>query len=78
MNSPFGKLNLHDLLKGIGMTIGSAIVTGLYTLGQANAPIDGSAIKTVALSGISAGIAYLLKNFFTNSAGSFASLEPKH
>lgn len=77
MNSPFGKLNVRDLLKGFGVAIGSAIISGLYALGQADTPIDGATVKPVILAGISAGIAYLIKNFFSNTQGNFGKLDIK-
>jgi len=65
MNSPFLTLNNKDFIKGLVVAIFSAAVTILYTSIQAgDFVIDWKAIGMAALS---AALAYITKNFLTNS-----------
>ena len=66
MNSNFLNLNVNDLLKGLIVAILTAIITGVYNALNTGVAID---IKLTILSGLTAGLGYLLKNFFTNSDG---------
>lgn len=66
MKTGLFSLNLRDLAKGLIMAILGAVVTGLYTTLTAatGAPIDW---KAILVSGALAGLAYLIKNFFTET-----------
>lgn len=75
MNSFFGKLNGYDLLKGFIVAIGTAVLTSLLPIIQTGALPDIATLKAIAISGVAAGIAYLLKNLFTNSNGEVAKKE---
>ncbi len=74
----FGQLMSKDLVKGFIMAILTVIVTFAYTSLQAGTlPTDGATWKHEAILGLSAGLAYLIKNFFTNSNDQFLTAEPK-
>ena len=60
------KLDLKDLAKGLVVAVLSAILTGLYQALNAQAIIDP---KQLLLIGATAGVGYLIKNFFTDSSG---------
>lgn len=68
--SVLGKLNSQDFIKGLVVTVISAVLTAF--MGILNAPefsfssIDWNDVVKVA---ISSGIAYLIKNFASDSEG---------
>lgn len=67
------KLNIEDLLKGFVLTILTSVVTVIYnTVNAGSLTFDWHAIGITA---ITSGLAYLLKNYLTNSKGEFASRE---
>ena len=64
--SPLYTLDFKDLLKGLIVAIGSAVVTTIQTsLQSGSLNFNWQLIGTVALG---AGIAYLGKNFFTSAS----------
>lgn len=78
MNSNFLKLNWQDLAKGLIVAVVGAILTGLY---QA---LDIGVIsftwvfwKPIVLTGVTAGVGYLIKNYFSNTDGAPFKAEPK-
>lgn len=75
MKSKFLTLSTSDLLKGLLVTIITALLTGFYELIQAGGDFNWLDLEPVILATIGAGIAYLLKNLFSNSAGQFAKNE---
>lgn len=66
MNSNFLNLNTNDLIKGLIVAIITAVLTGVYNALNTGVAID---IKLTLLSGLTAGIGYLLKNLFSNENG---------
>lgn len=66
MNNQF-KLNLKDLAKGLVVAVLSSLLAGLYEALQAGGMPSSSQWQTILLAGLGAGVAYLLKNFFTDS-----------
>ncbi len=73
--SPFGKLNLADFGKGLLVAVGSAVFSVIYSTIQAGSlTFDWKAIGITALS---AALAYLSKNLFTNSNNEVAKPESK-
>ena len=73
MNSPFLNLNTSDFLKGLLMAVLSSVITVVYQTVEAGSLIfDWKAIGTMALT---AALAYIMKNLFTNSAGKFFAKE---
>lgn len=63
ITSKFMALDMKDFLKGLLVSAGSAIVTTIQNM-ISSGSIDWKAIGSVALA---AGVAYLVKNFFTDS-----------
>jgi hypothetical protein len=73
MNSSFLKLGIQDYVKGFVMAVVSALITGVYSaLTTVPMHIDFKQIGTV---GLTAGLAYLIKNVFTNSDGQILTKE---
>lgn len=75
--SEFGKLNWVDIGKGVLIAFLTVFLGGLYTA------LDSGTFPTVeqltgwALSGLAAAIAYVLKNFLTNSENKLLKKENK-
>ena len=67
MNSNFLKLNFVDVLKGLIVAILTAILGAVYAILSAGGLPTMQDAKTIGISCLWAGIAYLLKNIFTNS-----------
>ena len=69
MKSKMFSLNGKDLLKGFVVAVSMAVLTGVYTAIEAgNFAFSWEFFKPVLITGLGAGIAYLLKNLFTNSS----------
>lgn len=69
MNSVFGKLNLNDFLKGFVVASLTSILNGLVVvIGGGSLPTLAQ-LQSIAMVGLSAGIAYLAKNLVTNTNG---------
>lgn len=65
-------INFKDIAKGLIMAVITALMTGVYTSIQSGTfPPDAAGLKTMGLSALAAAIAYLLKNFMTNSNDEF-------
>ena len=82
MNSLFGKLNSADFLKGLLLTVLTTILAGTVSalnayLTTGTALPDAKGWEVIILAGVSAGVAYLLKNLGTNSQGKLLTKEPK-
>lgn len=74
--SPFGKLNLRDLLNGIVVAFLTAALTGLIQVLDAGGLPTADQLIVAGKSGLVASLAYLLKNLVTNSQGEMATKEP--
>ena len=61
-------LNAQDFFKGLLVAVGSAVLSLIEQMLQNGGGIDWRVIGTSALC---AGIAYLIKNFFTDNQGKF-------
>jgi hypothetical protein len=73
MNSTFFNLNASDFIKGLLMAVLSSVITVVYqTIEAGNLVFDWKAIGTIALT---SGLAYIMKNLFTNSTGGFLKRE---
>ena len=73
MGSTFLNLNTTDFLKGLLMAVLSSVITVVYQTVQ-----TGSLVfdwKTIATMAITSGLAYIMKNLFTNSTGNFFGKE---
>ena len=70
MSSKFLNLNWPDLLKGLLIAFIGAILTGVYKAIEAGTlTFTWAFFQPILLAGIGSGLAYLIKNFFTNSLG---------
>ena len=75
-NSNFLKLHLNDLVKGLIVTILTALVTGLYMgINEGTFNFTWLFFKPIVLSSVSAGLAYILKNWLSNSEGKILKKE---
>jgi len=75
-NSPFGKLNLRDLINGIVVAFLTAALTGLIQILDAGGLPTTEQLIVAGKSGLVASLAYLLKNLVSNSQGEMATKEP--
>ena len=70
MRSGFLKLNARDFAKGLLLAVITAVITGLYELLQSGTfAFDWLTLKPIVIAAVSAALAYLLKNLFTNTEG---------
>jgi len=74
-NSPFGKLNLRDLINGLVVAFLTASLTGLVQILDSGVLPSLAELKSAGLAGVVASLAYLLKNLVTNSQGEMAKVE---
>jgi|APGre2960657404_1045060.scaffolds.fasta_scaffold54636_3 hypothetical protein len=74
-NSPFGKLNLRDLINGLVVAFLTASLTGLVQILDSGVLPSLVELKSAGLAGVVASLAYLLKNLVTNSQGEMAKIE---
>jgi hypothetical protein len=73
MGSTIFTLNTNDFLKGLIMAVLSSVITVIYqTIEAGSLVFDWKVIGTMALT---AGLAYIMKNLFTNSNGGFLKRE---
>lgn len=74
--SKFLSLSKKDLIKGLIMAILGTIVGILYTSISAGVfPLSWLEWKPLLLAGLGTGLAYILKNFFSNSEDGFLKKE---
>lgn len=69
MNSMFLKLGKNDFVKGLIVTVIGSALGVIYPAISAGTVVDMSVLKGAGMAGVTAGLAYLSKNLFTNSAG---------
>jgi len=78
LQSIFGNLNLLDLAKGLIMVVLGFMLTTIYQAIDAGTILwTWAFFKPIVLGGATAGLGYLIKNFFTNSAGQTFTPEKK-
>ena len=75
-NSPFGKLNVRDLINGIVVAFLTAALTGLIQILDAGGLPTIEQLIVAGKSGLVASLAYLLKNLVSNSQGEMGVREP--
>jgi len=75
-NSPFGKLNVRDLINGIVVAFLTAALTGLIQILDAGGLPTTEQLIVAGKSGLVASLAYLLKNLVSNSQGEMGVKEP--
>lgn len=69
MNSTIGSLNVQDFFKGLIVAVLTAIVTFLYgTIQNGEIVFDW---KQIAITSLSAALAYIIKNYLTGTEGKF-------
>ena len=75
------KISIGDLGRGIVTAFFGAFITVLYEAFAQGIPTTWVTLKPILVNavgvGVTAGIAYLAKNFITNSSGQMAKAEPK-
>jgi hypothetical protein len=69
-------IDIVDIGKSALVAALTVIVTGVGTALQAGALPGVSTLEHLGILSLGAGVAYLVKNFFTNSAGAIAAAEP--
>ena len=70
--SGFLSLSMKDVVKGFIMAVISALLTGIYTSIQAGMfPPDTDGWKSMGIVALGAGVAYIIKNWLTNSDDQF-------
>jgi hypothetical protein len=75
MNSSLFKLNLVDFTKGLLIAVLTSIITLLYSsIEVGTLTFDWKLIGTTALT---SALAYIMKNFLTNSEGKFFKKDTK-
>jgi len=68
--SNFLKINLGDLLKGLLVAVIGAILTAAYeAINAGTIQFTWVFWQPILYTGLAAGMAYLIKNLFTNSSG---------
>jgi hypothetical protein len=77
MNAKFLSLNAQDALKGAVVAAGTAILTALLSVLNTGTLPHLADLKETGIAGLSAGLAYLIKNVFTNSHNQLGKTEPK-
>jgi len=76
MENKYLSLGKNDIVKGFIMAVLAAIMTAVYASIQSNELLfTWLYFKPIIINAIGAGIAYLLKNFFTNSNDQFFKKE---
>lgn len=68
-------LKWKDVLKGFIVSILTVVMTGAMTSLSTGAMPTMAELKVLAITGLGAGIAYLTKNFFSNSDGQMLKQE---
>jgi hypothetical protein len=67
MKSDFLKLNWQDIVRGLLVAILTAAFIALQPIVERGTLPTLEELKAIGIVGISAGLAYLMKNFLTNS-----------
>ena len=75
MMSNFLNLNWNDLGKGLLVAVITAVLTFAYEALQSGSLFAPGSLKTIGLTALTAAVAYLLKNLFTNSTGKILKTE---
>lgn len=76
MQSKFLSLGKNDLIKGLIVTVLTALVSGLIVILNSSEPsFDWLHLKPIVIASIAAGLSYLTKNLLTNSDGQPLTME---
>jgi ABC-type uncharacterized transport system permease subunit len=76
MTSSFLSITSKDVLKGFVVAVLTSIATAVIPVLQTGALPKLEQLHGIAIAGVAAGIAYLFKNFFTNSNDQMLKKEP--
>jgi hypothetical protein len=74
--SNFLQLNWNDFAKGLVVAVLTVVVASIGDIVATGALPTVVQLKAIGLAALSAAIAYILKNLFTNSEGKFLAKEP--
>ena len=77
VKSEFMKLSQNDLVKGVVVAALSAATGGIYAALEGGVVLTSSVFAAAGKTGLMAGLAYLMKNFFTNSNDQLMKPEDK-
>jgi hypothetical protein len=78
VKAKFLKINIKDIALGSLMAFLSSVITGLYEyLNAGKFPSTWVEFKPIIIVGLSSFVAYIIKNFFTNSQGDLLKKEQK-
>lgn len=75
--SKYGKLNWQDFLKGLGLSVSSAILASIQQIVAVDGNFDNVSYKGITTVALITLIAYLGKNLSTNSEDKLLTKEPK-
>lgn len=75
--SKFLNLGARDFIRSLMVAGGTVFFMAILPILQAGSLPNLAQLKVAGISALSAGVAYLLKNFFTNSKDQVAKMEPK-
>ncbi len=76
MKSKYLSITIKDVLKGAIVAVLTSIATAVITILQTGEIPGIEQLHTILIAGVGAGVAYLLKNFFTNSNDQILTREP--
>ncbi len=76
MKSKIFTLDVRDLINGLIIAFLTAMLTGIIEILGNGAVFTWITLKPVLIAGISAALAYLIKNFSTNSHNQLLTKEP--
>lgn len=74
--SSFGKLNLRDAINGCIVAAVASILSALVDTLQKGQFPDATQAKAIGMIGLTAGLSYVVKNLFSNSAGQTFAKDP--
>lgn len=74
-NAPLFSINWHDFAKGLLVAVLTAALGSLYPIIDTGALPTLAQLKVIGISSLTAAIAYILKNFLTNSSDQFLKKE---
>ena len=76
MKSKYLSITIKDVLKGAIVAVLTSIATAVIPILQTGEIPGIEQLHTILIAGVGAGVAYLLKNFFTNSNDQILTREP--
>ena len=77
MENKLFSIGTKDLIKGFIVAVLTIVLTGLMTSLSSGALPTTEVLKSLTFTGLGAGVAYILKNFLTNSNDNFLTKEKK-